>query len=109
MSNSSNRIYKDFNDLDKFDKDLMLPLSMVLTILGFDFDIKNNTDHLAYIINNYLNHPKYRFTPDDYKITYDGSTYNRSIYFSINGFKKLSLIYTESPNYAKIIQYFCDK
>jgi hypothetical protein len=106
INNSMIYVINDFDSLDRYDITLMLPLSAVLNILGFDLVNQNKIDYIAHIRDKYLNHPKYGFTPNDFKYEYKSEL---TLSFSINGFKKLSLVYSDSPRYKEIVQYFCNK
>lgn len=104
-------IEEDFAVLDKFkESQTYIPLSVALIILGFDACIHSHSSYMSYIKNNFIDQPKFGFIENsDYIFKCSDQTYERTLSFSVDGFKKLSLVYNESPRYTEILRYFCSK
>lgn len=101
-------VSEDFDGLERFrESQIYIPLSVSLVILGFDSCIHPHSSYMVHIKNKFLDHLKYDFIKDtDYIFNYLDKPYEQTLSFSVDGFKKLSLVYTESPRYSEILNYF---
>lgn len=102
-------IAQGFKNIEKNikNKESYIPLHQILRFLGFGLDGNQCGHFISHIREKYLNQPKYNFLAcHDFMYTHGNHPYDTNIEFTMTGFKKLCLVYTDSPKYGQILEYF---